>query len=274
MLRSLGAGGVLDQSMSTGSPHLIVQREGPLAMLIINRPEQHNAVSLELWRALPEILAGIQADETVRVLILRGAGERAFVAGSDVDELDDVSGDAAYAVASAEALDALARLDKPTIALIHGHCVGAGVALALACDLRFASDDARFSLPAVRFGLAVRVETVRQLARVVGPTHASELLFSGRRFDALEARRMNLINHVVAASEVEDAVEQVARQIADNAPMSLRAAKLALRAAQEAPGSVDPSALEDAIAACTQSSDRAEGRRALRNKRKPRFTGR
>jgi enoyl-CoA hydratase/carnithine racemase len=260
--------------MSTGSEPWLVQREGPIGMLIVNRPEQHNAVTLDMWRALPEILAAAEADEAVRVLVLRGSGYRAFVAGADIDELDDVSGDAAYAQASEIALDALTRLHKPTLALIHGHCVGAGVALALACDLRFASDDARFSVPAVRFGLAVRVQTAARLARVVGPTHASDILLSGRRFDALEARRMGLVNHVVAASEVDDAVEQAARQIADNAPLSLRAAKLALRAALEAPGRVDAAELDEAIDACTQSADRAEGGRALRNKRKPRFTGR
>jgi len=259
--------------MTTGTAHLLLQREGPLGTLSFNRPEHHNAVSLDMWRALPELLAGVEADDALRVLVLRGAGYRSFVAGSDIDELDDISGDADYARASDAALDALTRLSKPTVALIHGHCVGAGVAIALACDLRFASDDARFSVPAVRFGLAVRVQTARKLARVVGPTHASDILLSGRRFDALDARRMGLINHVVAASEVDDAVEQVAHQIADNAPLSLRAAKLALRSAVEAPAWDESTDLEDAIAACTVSGDRAEGGRALRNKRKPRFTG-
>ena len=260
--------------MSTGNEHLVVQREGPVSILIFQRVEHLNAVTLEMWRALPQILAALEADDATRVLVLRGAGERAFVSGAEIDELDDVSGDAAYAQASGAALDALHRFAKPTIALIHGQCVGAGIALALACDLRFASESARFSMPAVRFGLAVRVETVRQLARVVGPTHASEILFNARRFDALEARRMNLLNHVVAASEVDDAVEQVARQIADHAPLSLRAAKLALRASLDDTAAVEAQELEDAIAACTQSADRGEGQRALRNRRKPRFTGR
>lgn len=260
--------------MGTGTQHLLVQRDGPVSMLIFNRVDHHNAMSLESWRALPDLLAAIDADEATRVLVLRGAGERAFVAASEFDEFDDVSDDVAYAQASAAALDALVHLEKPSIALIHGLCVGAGVALALACDLRFASDDARFSVPSARLGQAVRPQTARRLARVVGPTHASEILFSARTFDALEARRMNLVNHVVSAFEVDDAVEQLARQIADHAPLSLRAAKLALRSALEDPGAIDPSALDEAVAACTRSDDRGEGRRAYRNKRKPRYTGR
>lgn len=260
--------------MGTASEHLVIQRDGPISTLVFQRVEHLNAVTLEMWRALPELLAALEADEATRVLVLRGAGERAFVSGAEIDELDDVSADVAYTQASGAALDALSRFPKPTLALIHGQCVGAGIALALACDLRFASETARFSMPAVRFGLAVRVETVRQLARVVGPTHASEILLHARRFDALDARRMNLLNHVVAASEVDDAVEQVARQIADYAPLSLRAAKLALRASLDDALAVQPQELEEAIAACTQSADRGEGQRALRNRRKPRFTGR
>jgi len=256
--------------MNTGTEHLIVQREGPVGVLVFNRPERHNAPSLEVWRALPAVLAALEADAAVRVLIVRGAGDRAFVAGADSDELDDFPGDAAYTNASAAALAALSRFKKPSIALIHGHCAAAGVALALACDMRFASDDARFAMPAARLGHALRTDTVCRLARVVGPGYASEILFSARSIDALEARRMQLVNHVVAASEVEDAVEQTARQIADNAPLSLLVAKLALHSAFDASAERE---LEDAVVTCLESADRAEGRRAYRGKRKPRYTG-
>ena len=264
--------------MDTGTPQLIARVDGAVGFLIFNRPERHNAVSLEMWRALPDVLAAFDAERSVRVLVVTGAGERAFVAGADISEFDaaraDSDGNDRYSDVSRTAMVALARLQKPAIAMIRGFCMGAGVALALSCDLRFCSEDAKFAIPAAKLGLGYRFDGVEALARVVGTTHASEILFTARRFDAIEARRMNLVNHVVASSELEDAVVYTAHQIADNAPLTVRACKLALRSALGRPNEDEREAIDDAIQACFESADYAEGRRAFRDKRKPRFTGR
>lgn len=269
---------MLDGGMNTGTEQLIARVDGAIGFLIFNRPERHNAVSLEMWQALPDVLAAFDAERSVRVLVVTGAGERAFVAGADISEFDEARADSdsndRYSDVSRTAMLALAHLQKPAIAMIRGFCMGAGVALALSCDLRFCSEDAKFAIPAAKLGLGYRFDGVQALARVVGTTHASEILFTARRFDALEARRMNLINHVVASSELEDAVLYTAHQIADNAPLTVRASKLALRSALGRPDEAEREAIDDAIEACFESADYAEGRRAFRDKRKPRFTGR
>jgi enoyl-CoA hydratase len=260
--------------MQTGTEQLVARVDGAIGYLMFNRPERQNALSLEMWRALPEVLTAFEEARAVRVLIVTGAGERAFVAGADIPELDEARADADESDMRRVALRALAELEKPTIAMIRGHCTGAGVAIAVSCDLRFASHDARFSIPAAKLGLGYGFDSVRALARAVGPTHASEILFTARPFDALEARRMNLVNHVLAAVELEDAVIHTAQQIADNAPLTVRASKLALRSALGAPSESELADVEDAIDACFESADYAEGRRAFRDKRKPRFSGR
>jgi enoyl-CoA hydratase len=264
--------------MNTGTEQLLARVDGAIGTLTFHRPERHNAVSLEMWRALPDVLQAFDDDPKVRVLVVTGAGERAFVAGADISEFDSARADSdsndRYDDVSRAALQALASLQKPVIAMIRGFCMGAGVAISLSCDLRFCSDDAKFAIPAAKLGLGYRFDGVQALARVVGPTFASEILFTARRFDALEARRMSLVNHVVAASELEDAVLYTAHQIADNAPLTVRASKLALRGAFGRPSDDERAAIDDAIEACFESADYAEGRRAFRDKRKPRFSGR
>lgn len=251
------------------------ETDGPLGWLIIDRPAQRNALNNAMWADIPRAIAKLDADESVRVILIRGAGEEAFAAGADISELQQM-GDDPNALADFEAKfeaaqAAIEQASKPVIAAIRGACMGGGLALALACDMRIAAIDARFAIPAARLGLGYAAPAVARLMRVAGPVHAFEILATARTYDAGAALKMGLVNDAIPQWHVFDHAEQVARHMAINAPLTLRAAKGTIAALNRADGSLAEA--EKLILQCGTSADFAEGRNAFMEKRNPTFEG-
>jgi len=263
--------------MELGVEKLVGRKDGQVGWMIFNNPERRNAVSLEMWRAIPDVLAAFEADPEVRVIVFTGAGERAFVAGADISQFEaernDAAAEARYSSASAAANAAMAGLSKPSIAMIRGYCIGGGLAVALTCDLRICTEESRFAIPAARLGLGYGFGGVKALIDVVGPSIAKEILFTARQFSAEEALRVGLVNRVAPAAELEALVREYAAMIGANAPLTLRAAKLAAREAVRDPDKRRLSEVEAAVAACFDSADFKEGRTAFMEKRAPQFRG-
>ena len=251
-------------------------RDG-VGWITFNQPEKRNAVSVEMWAAVPEIMTAFDADQDVRCVVLKGAGDQAFIAGADISEFGEKrnSPEATkhYDAVSAEAHRALIASPKPTIAMINGFCIGGGVAVALSTDIRIAADNGRFAVPAARLGLGYGAAGLRRLIDVVGPAFAKEIFFTARQFDAAEALAMGLVNRVVPAAELEPYVLDYARRIAENAPLTIRAAKMTVDELLKDAEKRDLDACEDAINACFASADYVEGRTAFMEKRKPQFRG-
>ena len=263
--------------MDTGTERLIGRKDGQIGWMIFNNPERRNALSLDMWQAIPGVLAGFEADPEIRVVVFAGAGDKAFVAGADISQFEaqrgDAAADAVYSADSAAANAAMAGISKPTIAMIRGFCLGGGLAVALTCDLRVCADDARFAIPAARLGLGYRFDGVRALIDIVGPAYAREILFTARQFNAEEAQRMGLVNHVTSVEGLEASVRATAAAIAQNAPLTVRASKIAIREALRDAEVRAMAEVEAAVTACFESADYAEGRRAFMEKRRPVFLG-
>jgi enoyl-CoA hydratase len=257
-----------------------IQCEGPIGWLIVDHPERRNALNAAMWRRIPELSAELEADATVRVVIVRGAGDEAFVAGADISEFSSLRVGAEaerYDADNVHAFNALAGLRKPVIALIHGFCIGGGVAISICADLRYAADDAVFAVPAARLGLGYPLSAAQTLVGMLGQAHAKELFFTGRKFTAAEALRLGLVNEVLPKAELDAHVRNLALSIAENAPLTLSAFKLAA-ATMDGP-TVDSHAASMANAsaakhACFESADYLEGVQAFLDKRTPRFVGR
>jgi enoyl-CoA hydratase/carnithine racemase len=249
-----------------------------IGWIVFNQPERHNALSLEMWQGLADILAHYAANPAVRVAIMRGAGGRAFVSGADISEFDSQRANAEqkedYARIAGAANHALARFEKPLLACIEGFCIGGGLATALAADVRFATPDSRFGIPASRLGLGYEYEGLAKLARVVGPARARDIMFSARFFAADEALSMGLVNFMVSREDIETAVTDYAARIAANAPLTVRAAKAAVDAWERGGQADAVAAVRKLVDACFDSADYREGRRAFKEKRPPRFEGR
>jgi enoyl-CoA hydratase len=258
---------------------LLVRIEPPLAWLIVNRPGARNALSIAIWTGLGEGIQTLAADSRVRVIIVHGAGEEAFMSGADITEFPKLRADAAmtaeYDRRTAMALAAIADAPQPVIAMINGLCFGGGCSVALACDLRFAADHARFAIPAARLGLAYPFERgVERLVHVVGPTHATDILLSARAFTADEALHVGFVNRVVDRDRLEAETREYAMRMAENAPLTLAAHKVAIREAMRASGARDLERVRSLNARCFDSADYQEGVAAFLAKRPPRFEGR
>lgn len=257
---------------------VIVRHEPPLAWLVIDRPAAHNALDMDSWRRLTESIEALAGDDAVRVIVLRGAGDRAFVAGADIAEFRTRRGDLASATeydrVAVAAWTALGEAPQPVIAMVNGVCFGGGVGLALACDVRLAAADARFGIPAARLGGAYPMPGVERLVRVVGGAHAADLLLSARTVDAGEALRMGLVQRVLARDDLERAARETGQAMARLAPLAVAAHKRMIRETLDGGVGRDPTAVAEAVRRCFESADYREGVSAFLEKRAPQFTGR
>lgn len=268
----------MDQAAAApASPTLKLIVEGAIAWIEANNPARMNAFTAGMWEALPGLIRRAEADDAVRIIVLRGAGTKAFSAGADISEFDSArAGDAAkaYDVLNHKAFAALTECSKPTIAMIHGFCLGGGMALAVCCDLRLADDKATFAIPAAKLGIGYNPRWIRPLLAVLSPARVKEILFTGRRFSALDAAGMGLLNRITSEAELEAGVRSLAEEIAANAPLSIAAAKRGIDELSRHPEHPDLASLDALVEQCFQSQDYAEGRRAFAEKRKPKFQGR
>lgn len=257
---------------------MIAEKDGAVGRMIFNQPEKHNAVSLEMWEAAEEILDDFAADDAVRVVVVTGAGGKAFVSGADISKFESERSSMEavehYNATTARVYNRLDAFPKPTIAMIQGHCIGGGVALSVCCDLRICSDNSRFAVPAAKLGLGYPYAGLRRLTSLVGPQFTKEIFFTARRFDAEEARVMGLVNRVVAAAELAAYVADYAETIAGNAPLTVAAVKHIVGEVVKDPGARDLETCERLVKECFASEDYIEGRRAFMEKRKPQFAGR
>ncbi|WP_416896752.1 MAG: enoyl-CoA hydratase [Minwuia sp.] len=264
--------------MQLETTKMLAEKEGGIGWITFNQPEKRNAVSVEMWAAIPAIMEDFLADDTVRVIVLKGAGDKAFIAGADISEFGEKrnSPEATkiYDSVSAKAHQALVNSPKPVIAMINGFCIGGGVAVAISTDIRIAADNTRFAVPAARLGLGYGWPGIKRLMDLVGPAFAKEIFFTARQFDHGEALAMGLVNRVVPAAELDAYVRDYATKIAENAPMTIRAAKMSIDELLKDPDRRDLAACEEATTACFASADYVEGRTAFMEKRKPAFQGR
>ncbi len=264
--------------MQTLTEKLVARKDGGIGWIVFNNPQKHNAVSLEMWEALPVVLDEFAKDAQIRVVILKGEGEKAFVSGADISQFKEKRSSAEasrnYNAASDRASRALNEFTKPLIAMIRGYCIGGGLGIATACDLRIASDNSRFGVPAARLGLGYRYSGIKRLADLVGPSFTAEIFYTGRQFDAQEALQMGLVNRVLPVADLEKYVLDYAATITNNAPMTIAAVKRSLLEMRKDPGERDLELCQKMVEDCFASEDYAEGRTAFMEKRKPVFKGR
>ncbi|MEM5544841.1 enoyl-CoA hydratase [Sulfitobacter sp. AS92] len=254
---------------------IITEKSGDIARIIFNQPEKRNAVSLEMWEAVEAAVTRFEADDSVRILILSGAGGKAFVSGADISKFESERASeeavAHYNATTKRVYDMVEAFPKPTIAQIDGFCVGGGVALSLSCDMRICGQGSQFAIPAAKLGLGYGFPGINRLVNLVGPSFAKEIFFTARRFDAEEARVMGLVNRVVPDDEVATTAEETARMIAANAPMTVESVKYIAGETLKDESVRDLAECERRVKACFDSQDYVEGRRAFLEKRKPKF---
>lgn len=248
-----------------------------IGWLIFNQPDRHNALSLAMWQGIGDVLEAFAVDDSVRVAVMRGAGGKAFVSGADISEFDSKRSTAAqeheYGQVAGRANRWLATFEKPLIALIEGYCIGGGLATALSADIRIATPDSRFGIPASKLGLGYGYSGLAKLARVVGPARARDIMFSARFMEADEALGMGLVNFVKARDAIEADTIAYAERIAGNAPLTVKAAKAAVNAWERGGQAEDVGAVNALVNDCFDSEDYKEGRRAFKEKRTPDFQG-
>jgi enoyl-CoA hydratase len=261
--------------MDFASGRLIARPDGPIGWLVFNQPDRLNAVRLDMWEALPQAVGSLLAEPAVRVIVARGAGERAFISGADIAEFDELRHDAAsnhvFTAAVSRATASLVECPKPVVAMIQGFCIGGGMVIASACDIRIAAEGSKFGVPAGKLGLGYEQDNLARLQAIVGKGIAMEMLATARQFSVEEALHAGFVNRIVPVAELENTVRQMAEMISRNAPMSISAAKLASRAAGDA--SLKEKA-QAAIDACFDSEDYKAGRAAFHAKGTPEFKGR
>lgn len=262
-------------SLSSPSPFIQAFADGHTGWLVLNRPERRNALNGEMWAAIPPVIKTLEESPGVRVIVMRGAGAEAFAAGADISEFGETRNDAeaaaCYEQLNGQAFAAVRDCAKPVIAMIHGFCIGGGLALALAADLRIAHGAALFALPPARLGLAYPLDGLRDLVATVGAAAAKDMIFTARRLPAEEALRLGLVNRV--AADLEAGTAALAAEIASGAPLTIAHAKRAIDLIAVRPGHAGEADVAALAARCFNSADYAEGRAAFAAKRKPAFRG-
>ncbi len=265
-------------TVDTGTEKMLAHVEDGIGWMTYNNPARLNAMSYDMQLAVPRILGAFASDPDVHVVVVQGAGERAFVSGADISEFSEkrtsVDARADYDAALAAAWASWATVDKPIIAMIRGYCIGGGLLTAMNADIRIAAEGSEFGVPAAKLGLGYQYGGVEQLMSLVGPSWTAEILFSARRLSADEARHVGLVNRVVPVDELEPAVRELAAAIAANAPLTVQACKAAIREARRDPAHRDLDAVDAMVEACFRSEDYLEGQAAFAEKRPPRFRGR
>jgi enoyl-CoA hydratase len=256
---------------------LQVEKRGAVGWIVFNQPAKRNAINNEMWRGIAPALQKFDADPEVRCVVFRGAGTDAFAAGADISEFESVRSDKA-AVADYDGLldrvlHSIQDSPKPSVAMVYGYCMGGGLEIALACDLRYTGASGQFGIPAAKLGLAYNVEGHKRMLETIGHARTREIMFLGRRYPADEALAMGLVHRVLPDAELEAYVNDVIRTLCDNAPLSIANTKTILEQFVKSSGSPDPARMAAAIDRCAKSADYVEGRRAFMEKRKPRFQG-
>lgn len=256
---------------------IITEQSGDIARIIFNQPEKRNAVSLEMWEAVEAAAKRFAEDDSVRILILSGAGGKAFVSGADISKFEteraSTEAVAHYNATTKRVYDIIEDFPKPTIAQIDGFCIGGGVALSLSCDLRICGESSQFAVPAAKLGLGYGYQGINRLVNVVGPAFAKEIFFTARRFTSAEAKDMGLVNRVVPDDQVGQVAEETAQMIAANAPMTVNSVKYIVSQIVAPESETDLDECARRVQACFESEDYKEGRKAFMEKRKPNFVG-
>jgi enoyl-CoA hydratase len=261
----------------TATDKMLARKEGRVGTMTFNNPERHNAVSLEMWQAATRILDDFAGDENVRVVVVTGAGGKAFVSGADISKFEDERASKAavegYNATSGGFYASLYNFPKPTIAQIQGYCIGGGLNLAIACDLRFCAEGSRFGLPAAKLGLGYGYAGLKRFFDTIGPAHTKDIFFSARQFGAAEALAMGIVSKVLPEAELAGFVQGYAATVADNAPLTIAAIKQIAIEALKPERERNLALADELVARCFASGDYIEGRNAFMDKRKPVFTG-
>ncbi len=263
--------------MKLNTEKMIAEKADGIGWMTFNNPARRNAMSLEMWEGIGAILEDFEKDDSVRVVVMKGAGGKAFVSGADISEFKEKRNNAEaaahYNAVSEGARSQLSNLAKPLIAMIDGFCLGGGLAVALAADMRFATEQSQFGVPAARLGIAYGFDGLRKLVSLVGPAMANEIMFTANRINANEALRIGLINRVISGDELESTVRDLAMTIVNNAPLSVNASKVTIKEVLKDESDRDMDKLARIAKTCFDSADYAEGRQSFMEKRQPVFTG-
>ncbi|MGD8808763.1 MAG: enoyl-CoA hydratase [Gammaproteobacteria bacterium] len=263
--------------MELKTDKMIAEKKDGVGWMTFNNPARRNAMSLEMWEAVGEIMDDFMADPAVKCCVMRGAGDKAFVSGADISQFkekrNDADAAAEYDRISSDARRKLGAFQKPLIAMIRGYCLGGGLGVAMNADFRIATEDSQFGIPAARLGIAYTFENVKRLIDLVGPSRGKEILITARRLPAAEAYQIGLINRVVPVEKLEEAVAEFTDAITVNAPLSMKASKLIIAEILKDKDDRDYGLIETLKTECFDSNDYQEGREAFMEKRKPVFTG-
>jgi enoyl-CoA hydratase/carnithine racemase len=257
---------------------ILVQQDGSIATIVLNRPRMRNAINLAMWQEIARLTEGLGKDDSVRAVVFRGSGTEAFASGADISEFPasrkDTETSLHYNATTATAYAAVRECLKPTIAMIRGFCMGGAMGLAMACDLRFAAEGAKFGIPAARLSIVYPPEAIGQLVDLVGPAYAKDILFSARTVSDREALAIGLIQRLVPAADLERTTYEYLKLVADNAPLSVRGSKVAVQAYLVGFDDDSRARLRALSLEAVASEDYREGTRAFLEKRRPTFQGR